>query len=59
MTIIIAGWKVGPFPLIFNNIYLGEVYDARMEKAIEGWGKVLVRVRVRVRGCSGGSSSNA
>lgn len=28
-------WKVGEGPIRFNNIYLGEIYDARMERA--GW----------------------
>ncbi|MEK6702738.1 MAG: family 78 glycoside hydrolase catalytic domain [Planctomycetota bacterium] len=28
-------WKVGDGPIRFNNIYLGEIYDARLERA--GW----------------------
>jgi alpha-L-rhamnosidase len=28
-------WKVGAAPILFNNIFLGEVYDARLE--LPGW----------------------
>eukprot|EP01065_Artemidia_motanka_P025898 TRINITY_DN30832_c0_g1_i1.p1 TRINITY_DN30832_c0_g1~~TRINITY_DN30832_c0_g1_i1.p1 ORF type:complete len:944 (+),score=232.22 TRINITY_DN30832_c0_g1_i1:49-2832(+) len=31
-------WKVGPGPTLFNNIYLGERYDARLEEP--GWSTV-------------------
>lgn len=30
-----TSWKVGEGPICFNNIYLGEIYDARKE--IPGW----------------------
>jgi alpha-L-rhamnosidase len=30
-------WKTSLGPIIFNSIYTGEHYDARMEKEIEGW----------------------
>jgi len=32
-----ASWKVRPGPVLRNNVYLGEVYDARRE--IDGWDK--------------------
>ena len=32
-----ADWKSGGSPTTFNNIYLGEKYDARMEAAAAGW----------------------
>ena len=30
-------WKSGGSPTTFNNIYLGEKYDARMEASFAGW----------------------
>lgn len=30
-------WKTGSSPTLFNNIYLGEKYDARLEKQYHGW----------------------
>ena len=30
-------WKTAPGPVVRNNVYLGEVYDARQEKP--GWDK--------------------
>jgi alpha-L-rhamnosidase len=30
-----ATWKTSPSPLIYNNIYYGEIYDARLEQ--DGW----------------------
>ena len=32
-----TGWKAGGSPTTFNNIYLGEKYDARLEAAAAGW----------------------
>eukprot|EP01047_Picozoa_sp_COSAG01_P055638 COSAG01_NODE_6218_length_3786_cov_2.327638_2_plen_354_part_00 len=33
----LSGWRAGGSPTTFNNIYLGEKYDARMAKAAVGW----------------------
>ena len=33
-----AMWKVSPGPIVRNNVYLGEKYDARLE--VEGWNRV-------------------
>lgn len=33
-----ATWKVSPGPIVRNNVYLGEKYDARLE--VEGWNRV-------------------
>lgn len=30
-------WQVGDSALLFNNIYLGEYYDARLEAKTKGW----------------------
>jgi len=32
-----ATWKTAAAPLIYNNIYTGEHYDARLEKNVAGW----------------------
>ena len=33
----LASWKAGGSPTVFNNIYLGEKYDARLAAAAVGW----------------------
>lgn len=37
-----ASWKYRQGPVIFNNIYFGEIYDARLE--VDGWNDVDVDV---------------
>ncbi|MEO7486564.1 MAG: family 78 glycoside hydrolase catalytic domain, partial [Ferruginibacter sp.] len=38
-------WQTAPGPVVLNNVYLGETYDARLEKsftAIDGWKNAAV-----------------
>lgn len=32
-----TSWQAGASPVRFNNVYLGERYDARAEAAVDGW----------------------
>ena len=38
-----GGWRTGGSPTTFNNIYLGEHYDARLAVASAGWSSVGFR----------------
>jgi len=33
----LSSWKAGGSPTTFNNIYLGEKYDARLDANAKGW----------------------
>jgi len=32
-----GGWMCGQGPIAYDSVYNGETYDARMERAVEGW----------------------
>ena len=35
-----ATWRAGGSPTLFNNLYLGEKYDARLEDCFDGWSSI-------------------